>query len=604
MSRFFLHRLSTKLVLTMNVLLVFTITFISLIYYWNSRNVIANHVRESSRQSAKQTADYMSLILTVGIDMGQQISRDASIQKVIQDEAKEDLSIDQKYGIKETVDQLLNNVMYTNTFVRSIYLLKEEGDSWGSGLFNISKVRRYTLNETAWYSDIVNNRVDDTWLQLQYDPFSGGGENTDLVLTYVKPLRDIQKRETIGAIVVNLNGQVILQAIERISLGKTGKFFIINNAGDIMIDSDPSIYSQDLLVSPQWQNVNLAQQTELEFEWDINDDRYYVVTQKMENDWMIIGIVPVIEIISDIQNIQRQIWMYATFFLLISSIVGWLFSRRITSPLKRLMNQMTQISKSNFEALTEVTSQDEVGQLSRKYNQMIHQIEVLIEQVNEVESKKREAEMRALRHQINPHFLYNTLSTIRWMVKFKHDEKAYHAIAALVQLMEASMEKKGPFITIQDEIDLLEKYMVIQKFRYGSHIELKIICDERCYDYKIPRMLLQPLVENAIFHGMAPKEAAGEIQVSISLVEGVKPRIFIQIEDDGVGIPAQMIPGLLKPTSKRQSGIMYGIGLNHVHETIQLYYGAKSGVNIQSIPNQGTVISLELEIREDEADAI
>lgn len=604
MSRFFLHRLSTKLVLTMNVLLVLTITFISLIYYWNSRNIIANHVRESSRQSAKQTADYMSLILTVGIDMGQQISRDAMIQKVIQDEAKEDLSIDQKYGIKETVDQLLNNVMYTNTFVRSIYLLKEEGDSWGSGLFNISKVRRYTLNETSWYSDIVNNQVDDTWLQLQYDPFSGGGENTDLVLTYVKTLRNIQTRETIGAIVVNLNGQVILQAIERISLGKTGKFFIINNAGDIMIDDDPSIYSQDLLASSQWQNINLVHQTELEFELDIDDERYYVVTQKMENDWMIIGIVPVIEIISDIQNIQREIWLYATIFLLISSIVGWLFSRRITSPLKRLMNQMSQITKSNFEALTEVTSQDEVGQLSRKYNQMIHQIEMLIEQVNEVESKKREAEMRALRHQINPHFLYNTLSTIRWMVKFKHYEKAYNAIAALVQLMEASMEKKGPFITIRDEIDLLEKYMVIQKFRYGSHIELTITCDERCYDYKIPRMLLQPLVENAIFHGIAPKEAAGQIEVNISLVEGVKPRIFILIKDDGVGIPAHVMPGLLKPSSKRQTGIMYGIGLNHVHETIQLHYGSQSGVNIQSVPNQGTVISLELENREDEGDAI
>lgn len=590
--------LSTKLILTLLMLLTFTIVMISSIYYFLSSNTILQNVRASTKQSAKQSADYLSLILTVGSDMGQQIFRDVRIQGVLQEEAKGGLTVDQKFDHKNTVNDILNNIMYTSSFVHSIYLLRDQGVSWGSGLFNASKVMRYTLTEHDWYNDVVSNRMDDLWLPLQFDSFSGGGENTKLVLTFVKPLRNLATREAIGAILINIDGGLILQAIDRIRLGKTGDFFVVNKEGRVVIAADAAQWDEKLASTPLGGRLARIQAEESEFELEMNGVQQYVVTRKLKNDWMIVGTVPVGEVIGDIGRIQRLIWMFATLLLALASLIGYLFSRKITSPLKTLMKQMKEIERSNFKALTQVSSQDEIGQLSRRFNQMVGQIEMLIEQVNQVEAKKREAEMRALRHQINPHFLYNTLATIRWMIKFGKKEGAYDGISSLVQLMEASMEKQGVFYRIRDELDLLDKYMVIQRFRYDFSIHLQVDCSASLLEVSIPRMLLQPIVENAIFHGLAPKQGGGTVKVTIRKAEDTAEEILvIEIRDDGIGIPPEKVNGLLHRSREPKSG-MFGIGLNHVHETIQLYYGDRSGVDIHSEPGFGTTITLKLLMKE------
>jgi len=599
LQRWLFGQLSTKLILTLLLLLSFAIFFISSLYYLSSVNMISNNVRASTKQSAKQSADYLSLLLTVGSDMGQQIFRDTRIQQVIQEEEKGGLTVDQKFDHKDTVNNILNNVMYTSSFVRSVYLLRAEGNSWGSGLFNTSKLMRYTLTEHDWYNDIVHDRADDLWLPIQYDPFSGGGENTELVLTFVKPLRNLMTREAVGAILVNMDGERIVQAIERIRLGKTGQFFVMDANSQVVIASDPTLLSAGLPDDELNRRLRTVQAEETEFEVAAGGVKTYVVTRRLENGWTIVGTVPLAEIIGDIQQIQRRIWLYASVLLAFASLVGYLFSRKITSPLKHLMRQMKEIERSNFNALSAVASQDEIGQLSHRFNKMVRQIEQLVKQVNEVEAKKREAEIRALRFQINPHFLYNTLSSIRWMIKFGSKDGAYDGISSLVQLMEASMEKKGVFCRLGDELELLDKYMVIQRFRYGDSIHLQVDCPQPLLDVAIPRMLLQPIVENAIFHGLAPRTDGGTVRIGIeSISDSQEPyadKLVIQIEDDGLGIPAEKMDGLLERTRQhgRKSGA-FGIGLNHVHETIQLYYGNRCGVFIESEPGNGTRIRLEL----------
>lgn len=591
------ERVSTKLIAMVLLLLIMCATFISTSYFGSAVSIISNNVRVSTQLGVQQTADYLSLILTVGTDMGQQILRNSRLQDAVEREQHGNLTVDEQFDILNTVRQTLNTTIYTSSFVRNIYILKEKGDSWGSGLFNTSKVKRYTLSSHQWYSDVVDQRTNELWLPLNYDPFSGGGENTDLVLTLVDAFPNLKTRDMQGVILVNLDGKLILDAIQRIKLGKTGIFFVVNPEGTVMIHPDPGAWGKPIADERLRKKVQAQAEDEQEFEMLFGGKNHYLISRKMSNGWMLVGQVPVAEITGDIQSLQQKITLYTVLFLAFALVIGFLFSNRITRPIKELTIQMKEIEKSNFHVRSIIRSRDELGRLSLSFNQMADKIEYLIREVDEAGAKKREAEIRALRHQINPHFLYNTLSTIRWMIKLRNHEGAYKGIASLVELMEASMGKKGMFSTLRQELDLIQKYMIIQRYRYGPILHLRIEADESLLGIQIPRMLLQPIVENAIFHGIAPKTDGGTIILKLDYIQQ-SSTLKIAIEDDGVGISEDRIGSLLQSRDHSKSG-MFGIGLRHVHETLQLYYGRGSGVSIESEPGKGTTIRLNLVWKEE-----
>lgn len=143
--------------------------------------------------------------------MVQQIIRNPQLQEAVDREQQGKLTVEEKFSVVGAIGQTLNNTIYTSSFVRGIYILKEKGDSWGSGLFNASKVKRYTLSAHEWYSDVVGDKKNELWLPLNYDPFSGGGEDTDLVLTLVDAFRNLSTRQTQGVILVNLDGKLIIE---------------------------------------------------------------------------------------------------------------------------------------------------------------------------------------------------------------------------------------------------------------------------------------------------------------------------------------------------------------------------------------------------------
>jgi two-component system, sensor histidine kinase YesM len=222
---------------------------------------------------------------------------------------------------------------------------------------------------------------------------------------------------------------------------------------------------------------------------------------------------------------------------------------------------------------------------------MIDRIEELMASVKDERSKKQQAELRAIKNRINPHFLFNTLSTIKWLIQFKQNEKANEAISALTRLLEANMGKKGNFITVKEELDILEKYLVILKIRYDREFKMDIDIAETLLDFRIPRMLLQPIVENAIFHGIVPTDKAGLIQLKAE--EEEKGAIKFTITDNGNGFDPSKLKQVKDMETSIQNGFI-GIGLSHVYESIKLYYSPKSTMIVESQKGTGTQITLLL----------
>ncbi|WP_127580034.1 sensor histidine kinase [Paenibacillus koleovorans] len=289
---------------------------------------------------------------------------------------------------------------------------------------------------------------------------------------------------------------------------------------------------------------------------------------------------------------------------LVSAVSAYVFARHVTKPLNHLRGLMKRAELGDLKAYWIDDGIDELNALGQSYNQMLNRVEELIKQVKQEEALKKDAEMEALQYQLNPHFLYNTLNTIKWVAKIHKTPQISEVVSALVRLLQASLGKKGDFITIREETGLIRDYMEIQSFRYGERVRIKLEIDPLAEGCLVPRMLLQPLVENAILHGIEPGRREGVITIRAYLDRDL---LLCEVEDDGIGI-ASKAAGEYEaadlgqavrrgPLSKEK---LSGVGITHIREKIKLYYGPDYKMFIINKPGEGTTVRIFLPIHQSE----
>ncbi|MGG4169222.1 sensor histidine kinase [Rossellomorea vietnamensis] len=575
-------RLAAKVILTILVVCLIPTVFNSVFFYQSASDVVKENVRESSRQIARQAAESLSFIFSNGSDMSDLIYSNERIQEIVKDDLGNHSSATEEN--QEYMTSYLNSNIYTSSFVRIIYVLKEDGMSWGSGTFSPYKLSKVNIDGMEWAKEAVQRDGELVWGGLQYDRFSGAGENTDLILPITRVLKDFDTMENIAYIQVSLDGKAILDKINQIKLGKTGHFFVVNEQAEVVIDNDLETLHKPVQ-NKEMRKYILSDKREFEFEED--DISYYGVTEPIGNGWLIVGRVPTSEITGELISIQKIIIGASIIFGILAILVGSFIAKKVTDPVKILTEQMKLVGEGNLKVRTSVDSKDEIGMMSSEFNHMINRVEDLLEQVKEEQHQKQEAVLRAIKHRINPHFLFNTLSTIRWLVQFKETERANTALTALSKLLEGNMGKTGTFISIKEEVELVEQFMVILQIRYEQKFHLVTDFEEGVEDWEIPRMLLQPIVENSIFHGIVPTGTEGTVWITGKNIPG---GIQIEIRDDGVGVEQDMLQRVQRSSVGDNSYV--GIGLSHVADSIRLYFGPDSKFEISS--GDGTVVNLVL----------
>jgi two-component system sensor histidine kinase YesM len=383
---------------------------------------------------------------------------------------------------------------------------------------------------------------------------------------------------------IEVRGKVLTETLNTIQFGQTGYAYVIDQGNRFAYHRDSSLFGQasDLILPNRTQVMN------------IKDREMMMIPADLENGWRVGGIVPVQELVaSSIEIRDLTVWI-ALASAVVAVIIGFFVTRKIGRPLIQLSKLMKRSEAGDLSVRFNITGKNEIGQLGQSFNKMIRQIDVLIQRIAKEENEKKKAEIRAMRYQINPHFLFNTLNSIRWMAKLQRTEDVANAVSTLVHLLEASLERSGSIVKLGEELELLEKYMIIQQYRYNNGITLKIHSPRELADITMPRMLLQPIVENAIFHGIAPKENEGSIEVTVTMKAN---NAVIVIKDDGMGIKKDKLPHLLTGKDSTRTTGMTRIGLFHVHQTLQLYYGAPYGVQVESTEGYGTSVILTFPIK-------
>ncbi|MRM87731.1 sensor histidine kinase [Faecalicatena contorta] len=318
----------------------------------------------------------------------------------------------------------------------------------------------------------------------------------------------------------------------------------------------------------------------------------YIFAERIKNstEWNIYCLIPEHVFMANAKSIKWYIMMIAVGAILVSLIFSYAVSRNLSRNIHYLERNMRKVEQGDFKVHIEPTSLDEIGMLCTRFNYMADKIEELIEAAYKEGQAKQRLKLQVLKAQINPHFLYNSLGSIQCMAKMEKQEHIAEMTAALIELLRASLSKNGEYHTVREEVEYIRNYFTLQKFRYEDKFAVEYCLCEGVQEYIMLDFILQPLVENAIFHGIEISKGNGIIRITSSVSEG---KLRLTVEDNGVGMTQEKIKSILTVQEERYEGLN-SIGVANVSQRIKQYFGEEYGLNYISEPGRGSIVEVWL----------
>lgn len=312
----------------------------------------------------------------------------------------------------------------------------------------------------------------------------------------------------------------------------------------------------------------------------------YIYCSSTFADAGLFAVVDKTAVLGDLLWIRWFFFGILAVFLAVALILALYLSSVIYHPLKELTLTMKEVSRGELHTRAQVISKDEIGELSEQFNEMLDKIEDLIGQLIEEENRKKDMELEALQYQITPHFMYNTLNSIKYAALLKGEKEIGQVIGDFVELLQAAISKKGSFLTVAEELHILENYIRLQEFRYGGSFEVVYEVTEEAQECLVPRLILQPLVENALLHGMDMKENMGKLRIC-GAVEN--QALILKVIDNGRGMSREQLQALLTSKAKKVKGFT-AVGIPNIRDRLKLYYGERGGITYESSEKGTTAI--------------
>lgn len=400
---------------------------------------------------------------------------------------------------------------------------------------------------------------------------------------------------THGVLLVDMNFSGIDQIFKNVDMGQSGYIYLIDGNGVIIYHP-----RQQLIYSNLAQENNLvAAKYDDGSHVETFGDQQRLVTVKTAGytGWKIIAVTPTEDIVSNYNQMRVFALFFVFFSIFLLIFVNMYLSSRIANPIKELEHSVKDIEKGSLSDVDITVSESgsyEVQHLAKTIRSMVSQMRNLMDDIVMEQESKRKSELDALQSQINPHFLYNALDSIVWMIENERYEGAVTMVTALAKLFRISLSKGKNIIRVADELEHVRNYLTIQKMRYKNKFSFEINAEPEVLECATIKLIIQPLVENSIYHGMEFMSGEGEIQVK-AYRNG--DDLFIDIIDNGLGMLQEQADALLTEDTPHERGKGSGIGLKNVQERIQLYFGSEYGLKIYSEPDEGTTARIHLPMK-------
>lgn len=321
-----------------------------------------------------------------------------------------------------------------------------------------------------------------------------------------------------------------------------------------------------------------------------NKELLYTYSPSRKYNFIIISALNISLIIGNLSIASYILSVTALIIIAISIIVSFIISKHINKPLQKIVFAMQAVESGDFNRKITIKANNEFGYLAKQFNIMCEKINVLFKNDREKQERLRLSELKNLQSQIHPHFFYNTLDSIKWLAKLNNQQEIYIMVNNLNHILKTGMRVSEEFITIEESLKNLNAYIAIQKIRFADKFSVKIDIVQELLGYRTPALILQPLVENAMIHGLEPKPDTGNLTI-----EGLirKNTVIFRVEDDGVGIPDKKLKEIRKSIGSDRTGEKH-IGLKNIDKRIKLYYGTRYGLSINKRNGCGTVVTIKL----------
>ncbi len=494
----------------------------------------------------------------------------------------------------ETINSSIT-LLYDNNkdSIANIYLLSKEGEL----LEAVPAARLKTgmdVTKEEWFENTLA-RTDNLHFStphVQYI-FDNNENQYRWVITLTRAVEITYGTSTEqGILLMDIRYSSLQQILENIVLGNEGYLYMVNGSGEL-------IYHPKMqLIETGWLSENIAAATEYrdgsyreEYEGEMRNINVKFVGY---TGWKLLSVTP--EKGLSLSNLKMR--LFVTFvvasFLLALILINAFISSRITDPIQELEKSVNAIEAGELDTEVYTGGTYEIQHLGRSIGDMAKRIKTLMQDIVTEHESKRKSEFDTLQSQINPHFLYNTLDIIVWMIENEQKQEAVKVVTALARFFRISLSKGKSIIPVRDELEHVRNYLMIQQMRFKNKFTYEIEAGEDVMELACLKLLLQPLVENAIYHGMEFMDGDGEIRIRAFREED---SLWFEISDNGLGMTGEQVEGLLSEKPQVRSGRGSGIGVKNVNERIELYFGKPYGLIIESEPDEGTVIRIHLPVK-------
>ena len=573
-KRFRDFSIRTKLIIGFLTILLPLVLILSIVFYSYSAEIVLKQSLEQTREIVEQFSISLDNYMGLMRNKMEILADSPTIQEELNThQDKEDIKNDSCYSRNKRIRRIMLQIYSSVT---------------------MNDVEIYGINETNHYLSLWSKKyeIPDKDILFENANLSKGRSvlvnniNDADTIQMIKMVKDLQTYKPIGYIRFGLKRNYIEKMAKNINFGSDGSVVIF----DENLNKISGIVHDSVLSKLLKEKLSIGN-----FSYSEGKNEYTAVHIHSDSTgWTTVGVIPLRYINKDLAGIQYLTVIIIVLTIIIGVAVSVIIAQSLILPLENTVNALEKFSRGDFAVRLKENRCDEIGKLNRIFNKAIKEINELMQKVTQSEILNKEMEFKTLQSQMNPHFLYNTLDAINWLAFKEKQTEICNLVAAISSLIRASISNKKSIITIEQELDYVKNYIYIQHIRYKDRFDIIYDIDESLLKQAVPKLIIQPIVENAIIHGIENSKNKNLLYIS---VKRENECIIIIVKDTGIGMTDEKVSELLKEPLNAEGDEQKAhtnLGLYAVHKRIQLMYGDLYGLTVQSQAGEGTTVTLHI----------